>query len=275
MSTERQQSFYGLQCCLYLIVACCMLLFDKHSKDTIFLRRLLSSVVAPMQYVANSPVHLMSDLHYYFISRKKLLAENQRLENALVEANTQNQFSQSLHEENRRLRELLIAPIKENAKTFTADILRVSHDPFLQQVIIGVAKRDKLEVGQAVVDSAGIYGQIVAVNNYVATVMQLSDSRHAVPVVISRTGFKTVVVGNGPKQSLSLMYVSKTTDVKPGDVLIASGAASRFPADYPVGEVLSVDERQGQRFLQVSVKPYADLEHDRQVIVIEPQRGEL
>ena len=49
---------------------------------------------------------------------------------------------------------------------------------------------------------------------------------------------------------------------------MSSGLAGRFPAGYPVGVVSAVTSGQGEAFAQVQVRPSAQLDRSRHVLVL-------
>ena len=268
MSYDSEKYYYGLQCFVFVLLSVIVVAWDKHYDSSSFLHRAFFAAVSPVQKLASLPAKGTQTFRYYFSSRQDLRKENKALHEKLLIIQSQQQFSSDLLQENSKLRRLLNVEVKSSNKVAVADILRVSEDPFLQQVTLNQGRKHYVFKGQSVIDEDGVYGQVVEVSDKTSRVMLLSDSRHAVPVVNERTGGRGVVVGNGPKKLLSLLYISKTMDVKENDFLMTSGLAGRFPAGYPVGKVVSVDEVADERFLRVNVQPFANLEYNRQVLLV-------
>jgi len=77
--------------------------------------------------------------------------------------------------------------------------------------------------GQAVIDGAGVMGQVEEVHPHYSTVRLISDPNHALPVQINRTGLRTVAFGTGETGSLSLPAVPREADVRDGDLIVTSG----------------------------------------------------
>ena len=67
------------------------------------------------------------------------------------------------------------------------------------------------------------------------------------------------------------MGYRSTPDIREGDLVVSSGLGGRFPVGYPIGHVDSVVVEPTSAFSQVSVRPAAQLDRSRHVLVIFPQ----
>ena len=57
-------------------------------------------------------------------------------------------------------------------------------------------------------------------------------------------------------------------DIEEGDLLLTSGLGQRFPADYPVARIVSVEHEPGQPFLAIAAEPLAALDRSREVLLL-------
>jgi rod shape-determining protein MreC len=103
-----------------------------------------------------------------------------------------------------------------------------------------------------------------------STVLLISDSKSAVPVLNNRTGERAILVGTNSLDQLSLINLPKTASIHPGDVLVTSGLGGRYPEGYPVGKVEKVSSIPGEDFVKVMVSPIALLNRNRLVLLIWP-----
>ena len=71
---------------------------------------------------------------------------------------------------------------------------------------------------------------------------------------------------------MELTHVPINADVLVGDVLVTSGLGGRFPSGYPVGRVVSVNRDSARPFAQVMVESSADLERNREVLLVWPEQ---
>ena len=127
---------------------------------------------------------------------------------------------------------------------------------------------DGVRVRQAVIEAEGLFGQVVATTRSSARVLMVSDARHAIPVEVVRSGFRSIAVGTGLSDRLYLENVSTTADLRKGDMLVSSGLGGRFPRGYPVGEVQSIDVDPTRNDADVYMSVQARLDTSRHVLIL-------
>ncbi|MGO4776038.1 rod shape-determining protein MreC, partial [Lysobacter sp. 2RAB21] len=141
-------------------------------------------------------------------------------------------------------------------------------DPTRQRLVLDAGSRDKVRVGQSVIDAGGLLGQITGITPLHASVLLITDPSHAVPVAVARNGVRLVVYGEGRSDSLMLRSVPLSSDVRVGDVLVTSGLGGRFPPGFPVGTITALRPDDSRAFLVGEVKPAAQLDRGREVLVL-------
>lgn len=234
------------------------------------LRAGLSIVITPIQLAVNAPSKAIGWASNTLVSRQMLLSENESLrkQQLLLQAKVQKLLA--LQQENKQLRALLSSAPKASEHVLAAQLLAVDETPFTQQVMLDRGSNNKVFLGQPVVDAHGVMGQVIAVNPFSSNVMLLTDPRSAIPVQDNRNGLRAIVVGQDEPNSLQLIHVPLTADVKVGDVLVTSGLGQRFPVGYPVGTISNIQRNAGERFANISVKISARINRSRQVLLVWP-----
>jgi rod shape-determining protein MreC len=149
-----------------------------------------------------------------------------------------------------------------------ASIMNVDLDPFRHRVLVDKGARDGVFKGQAVLDAEGIFGQVSQVHAETAEVILISDAEHAIPVQSNRSGLRTIAVGTGDSDRLSLPFVTVESDLKVGDLLISTGIGGVFPRGYPVAGVTRVDRTAAATFALVDARPTARLDRNREVLLV-------
>ncbi len=201
-------------------------------------------------------------------SRQDLIEENRHLVNQVLLQEAKLQKMDALASENSRLRALMNSSERLDDKILVAELIGISPDPKVHKVILNKGLKDGVYVGQAVLDAFGLMGQVVGVTYSTAEVLFITDDSHAIPVQISRNNVRTVIEGVGDLYHVRLRYVPSTMDIVEGDLLLSSGLGGRFPAGYPVAEVLSVTHDPGKSFASVYAKPTAQLNRSRYVLLV-------
>ena len=257
---------------LFLLIG--LMIADQRYSYVDNLRASLSYVLSPIQYAVDWPVRMIAWIEGNITSHKELVSENMQLRYKQMMLQAQLQKLLAIKNENRELRKLLNTAEKDQAKVVAAQILAVATNDYQQIVILNKGSRDKLYVGQPVLDAYGLMGQVIAVNPVTSTVLLVSDIKSGIPVQNSRTGERSIVVGGGTVNSLELIHMPNTSETKEGDLLLTSGLAGRFPEGYPVGKVVDVKAKASEPFMQVSVRPIAKLNRSRLVLLSWPSAKE-
>ena len=253
---------------LYGLLAIVLMAMDHRGEYVSRVRNVVENAVEPVYHVVEWPFRAAGNLAEQFASRRALRHENDDLRRQLLAQQADLQRLAALREENRRLRALFEGADSLAYEYRFAELLRVELDPFAHRVLIDRGSDDGVTVGQAVIDGAGVMGQVEDVQLHFAGVRLISDPNHALPVQINRTGLRTIAFGLGETDRLVLPNVPREADVRAGDLVVTSGLGDRFPGGYPVAEVTSIDREPGRTFARVEATPLAALDRGREVLLI-------
>jgi rod shape-determining protein MreC len=253
---------------LYGLLAVVLMAMDQRGHYVPRMRSAIEYLVEPVYHVVEWPLHATRNLFGQFQSRRSLRHENDRLRTQLLSQEAAIQRLATLVEENKRLRSLFEGAQGQEFEYRFAELLQVDLDPFAHKVLIDRGSTDGVVVGQAVIDGAGVMGQVEEVHLHFSTVRLISDPNHALPVQINRTGLRTVAFGTGETGFLSMPSVPREADVREGDLIVTSGLGDRFPGGYPVARVSGINREEGLTFAQVQAQPLAALDRGREVLLI-------
>ena len=256
---------------MYILLAIVLMSMDQRGHYVPRIRSAMELVFEPVFHLVGWPAEALQSLDQHTRARRELIAENQKLQQQLLSTAGSLQTLDALQQENQRLRDLLNATDGRVFDFQFAEMIRVDLDPFSHKVWIDRGYETGVVDGQAVIDGKGIVGQVEDVHRHFSTVRLISDPDHALPVQINRTGLRTVAYGSGETSHLLMPNVPMQADVSPGDMIVTSGLGDRFPAGFPVGEVLRVDRDGGETFATVYLRPFAALDRGREVLLIQPQ----
>ena len=232
-------------------------------------RSTLATATYPLQYLAHLPSALSELISENLASRTDLIKDNQTLREQALFNQAKLQRLALLEQENARLRQLLDSPIQfSNEQVLIAEILAVDLHPFKQLITINKGAQQGVYEGQPLVAAKGIIGQVVDVFPMHATALLISDPNHALLAESNRTNLRALLVGSGKTDRVELQNVSSSADIKIGDLLHTSGLDGRYPPNYPIAEVTTINNRPGEAFLHVEARPLADLDTIREVLLL-------
>jgi len=227
-----------------------------------------SYIIYPLRYTINLPSQFIRWSDESLSARQDLLDEKHKLEEQRLRARVNLQKLSVLEKENARLRKMLSAQTKIGELVLVAEILSIDLDPYKQQVILNKGRKHEVYIGQSIIDAHGVMGQIVHLGEYSSTALLVSDPSHAIPVQVNRSGLRSTAFGTGNSQLLELRYIPHNADLKIGDQIFSSGLGGRFPPNYPVGEIVSIERPIGESFSIVLAEPVAHLDRSREVLLV-------
>jgi len=233
--------------------------------DTI--RHKLSPAIIPIQHLINWPIETIQTLSQNFADKRAILKENERAQEELMSLNVKLQRIDFLEHENSKLRSLLNHSKQIQNKILPAKLSTPAASNFGQQIIINKGKQDKAYIGQPILDAHGLLGQIISVDKQTSKALLITNRKSAVPVMVVRNGLQTIAMGAGGDY-LHLANVPETADVRTGDFIVTSNLGEHFPAGYHVGTVKEVKKALGERFMQVSVVPKANINEILHVLLV-------
>ena len=253
---------------LYGLVAVVLMAMDQRGSYVPRIRSAAGNLIEPVYHLVDWPVSATRNLFMQFQSRRSLRHENHQLRMSLLQQRADLQRLETVVEENQRLRSLFEGARGQEFEYRFAELVRVDLDPFSHQVLIDRGSSDGVTEGQAVIDGAGVMGQVQDVQLHFSTVRLISDPNHALPVQINRTGLRSVAFGSGETGSLILNSVPREADVREGDLIVTSGLGDRFPRGYPVARVTNINREEGLTFAVIKAAPLAALDRGREVLLI-------
>ncbi len=269
-----QGPYLGYRLLLVTILSCLLIFIDYRFDYLDKVRYVLGSALTPVQWMSNLPRGIADWTDEITTSRGLLTEDTDAMKARMLVLERKAQKFAFIMAENGRLRELLNASGVVDETVKVAELIGVSPDPFRHQVVVNKGSSADVFVGQAVLDSNGLVGQIIEVSEYSARVLLISDSSHAVPVQVNRNGVRAIALGGGTFDQLELANVPDTADIEVGDLLVSSGLGGRFPPGYPVATVASVEHDPGKPFARVTATPKAQLNRSRLVLLIAKQSEE-
>ncbi|TNI87726.1 rod shape-determining protein MreC [Aeromonas allosaccharophila] len=260
----------SLQLRLFLAVIISIAAIVADSRFGVFthVRVYLSSLVSPLQYMANAPGTLLDTMSTQVQTRADLIEQTKQQEQQLFTLRSRLLKMDHLEHENQRLRELLGSPVHKESRKMVAELLSVDSDPFSHQVLINKGALDGVYNGQAVINDQGVIGQVLHVGSTTSRVLLITDSSHGIPVRVLRNDLRAIASGSGELDKLELRNLPRNTDIQVGDLLVTSGLGGRFPEGYPVATVTRSEYVEGKPFAQVEAKPLVELDRLRYLLLL-------
>jgi rod shape-determining protein MreC len=234
-------------------------------------RSALSVLISPIQRLATVPGVLWQQAGDFFITQStqhSLIAENNELHQQHQSDAAQLLQLQALQSENQQLRKLVDLPIRSEFTTQLAEIIYAERDVFKRKVLVNKGADADVQLGEVVMDDAGIVGQVTRVYPWLSEVTLITEKDHAVPVQVVRNGLRTILFGTGDTSQLSLRYMPVSADIQNDDVLVTSGIDGIYPPGIPVARVIKIERDAAYPFARVTCLPLAGVDKHRHLLIL-------
>lgn len=253
----------------YLTLAMIVMVVDHRGAYLESLRVFSGSLVEPVYRIAALPSDVARAGRLAVATQSHLVDENKELREALLLAQVRLNRMSALTAQNDRLKKLLDVQKELGLGVQLARLIDIDLDPFRHRIVLDAGSAQMIKVGQPVLDAFGVMGQIVEVLQNTSVALLITDPTHAIPVTVRRTGLRTIVYGTGSIDRLQLPNIPISADIKVGDLLVTSGLGGRFPAGFPVGEILEISNDESGMFAAAIAKPAAALDRSGEVLLLQ------
>ena len=235
------------------------------------IRSSISVVLAPMQWLALLPQRASLALQDYFTGVDEARDVAQQYQTRTIAQAQRLQQAEQLLQENSHLRELLELRNDSTGPSKTVQVLYETTDPYTRNVVIDKGQLSGITPGSAVIDVAGVVGQVTRVYPLSSEVTLLTDREQSIPVLNARTGQRYIATGDPITLggSLELRFVPAGADLQDGDLLTTSGIDGVYPAGLQVGRIRQIDRRTDTAFAKVHAVPMAQA-RGRHMLVLPP-----
>jgi len=258
-----------------LVLALIMFSYNlKYGADGSFLRKIVLETIAPAQKVLSTSVKSVNDAWLRYVLLVGIEEDNKNLKNKINELKAALISYQEGYLEAQRLRKLLDLRDDYNYHFISASVIGREQAALSKTILISKGATHGLKAGMPVIAPPGLIGRLVDVSWHVSKVLLFIDENSNVGAIVQRTRTQGVISGAGPR-GLILKYISKTQDVKEGDVIVSSGMGGVFPKGLLIGQVSHVDRQDASLFLKINVAPFVDFSKLEEILILASEENEI
>jgi rod shape-determining protein MreC len=223
-------------------------------------------VFAEVQRAGSAALSAVQQSWSNYVGLRGVREENERLQRELARTQVQLQEERALADRARGLEQLLKLQQEVKLETIAARVIASGINQGFRTITIDKGSLHGLKADMAVIAPAGIVGRIVLPSSRAAKVQLLIDRNAGAAALVERSRAQAIVVG-GQNDRLALDYVSETSDVAVGDVVVTSGIDGIFPKGFVIGRVESV-QKSGTAYKSIAVRPAVDFAKLEEVLVV-------
>jgi rod shape-determining protein MreC len=228
----------------------------------------LTVLANPIQQVAGMPAEAISRIGDYFASQDRLLRENQELKVRVLEQSAMAQEARLLRAEQEHLLSMSPGGSRYADGGIIAEVLYTARNPFTRKIVVDKGLTQGVRSGMAVIDGAGVVGQVTAVGTFTSEVTLVTEKDQSVPVMLVRNGLRAIAVGSGKDGSIDVPFMPVSADIQNGDIFVTSGIDGTYPPGLVVAQVTTVEKNAAYMFAKIVARPAAGVENHRYVMVL-------
>ena len=243
----------------FLMLSLAVILVDGRLRALDDFRSALTSFLTPFKEVVQLPGLFIENSAGYFISKKNLNEEIQRLtkENQLLQLDAARM--EEMRQENENLRHHVSALAATTDHVVTTEVIGRPADPFSRRIQIAAGTLDGVQVGMPVIGPFGVLGQVSRTVSHQSEVTLISDHKSRISVINNRTGQIFLLAGTGDSGLLTVAFAQPSADLQPGDELVTSGLDHLYPKAVLTAIVKSSTYVPGEAYRRVEATAAADL----------------
>lgn len=231
-------------------------------------RLTLVGAVHPLEALANMPSDWYRNTTTYFSSHNSLIKENAMLKAQHFQQSVVLQRLTTIEAENNHLRSLLNTKFTTKQTATLGEIIHMGRDPFTHKVVVNRGSSQGIVEGQAVVDAAGVIGQVTRVYPFSSEVTLIIDKGLSIPIQIERNNLRAIAFGQGSDSTLDLPYLPANVDIIQGDKLVTSGIDGIYPAGLAIAKVVKIERNPDSPFAHIICAPVAGVNNHKQVLLV-------
>lgn len=240
----------------------------KRERQVRLIRVWAVELISPLQRIAAWGIYGVEHGWGGYVGLRRAQQDNENLHADLDRLKVRNAELEGRALEADRLAGLLnFRTSHADVPMLAARVIAASPDSGSLLVYINRGSRDGVRRDMGVITPDGVVGKIIAVYPDTSQVLLIGDKESGVGALLANSRTQGPVRGTGEPQ-LSLDYISNDEKVSPGEAVLTSGQDRIFPKDLPVGTVVDATQDKKSPFMNIRVKPAANLDRLEEVLVL-------
>ncbi len=256
-----------------VVIAVLLSAMTLFSTNSAVFNNIVGTIATPFRTVSTVISNQIDEWVQYFTDFDRLKQENAQLKQELAELEDAVRQAEYDSEENKRLRELLELRTQRRDLTFESALI-IERDISNWSSVFTVNKGTihDVAVGDCVIDSTGnLVGTVTEAGLNWSVVRTILDSESGVGARVFRSGTDGIASGDFALMSnglLSFNYLTSTSDVIGGDLIITAGLGDYLPSKLVIGYVEELRMNDDGLSRYAVIRPEMNLDELIQVFIV-------
>lgn len=257
-----------------LVFLISLVLLNLPGKASSQLKLVISDIFIPIFGLSTATHQALDQASSGVMPRRVLLAELEKLQKENQQLKLELMQGADVLRENAQLRTTVAWKQRSGWNVKLARILAREPANWWKALQINLGSNDNITTNTVVLTSDGLVGRVDQVGTTSARVLLLGDPNCRVSALIEETREAGVIAPSSQTISdqtlVEMTYISRHSQLKPGQKVITSGLGGLFPKGIPIGRIMEVQLADHGLFHEARVKLSANLKDLEEVWVLLP-----
>ena len=253
---------------LILFILCLVMMgVDYRQQILKKIKSKFSIVTSPIIYLINLPVDIFISSKENFINKTLLKEKIKNLQQSNYVLSIAVQENKLLKSENKILRNKLRIKKDFNIVGINAEIILPNVINGYSIITINKGLKNNIKIGSAVINNAGLVGQIINMSKSYSEIMPITADQYAVPAIMNSSKENAILYGNG-NGGLEIPLFPASSSILLNDTFVTSGAGGLYPKGINIGTVAEIKPTKSPQFNSIVVTPFSQPTTYTQITVI-------
>ena len=263
----NRDSFPLVSFVILLILCLVMMGVDYRQQILKKIKSKFSIVLSPITYLINLPATIFIDSKDVFITKTLLKEKIEILQQRNYVLSIVAQENELLKSENKILRNTLEIKKYFNLVNINAEIILPNVRNGYSIITINKGLKNNIKIGSAVINNAGLVGQIINTSKKYSEVMPITSEDYAVPAIMDNNKENVILYGNG-NGGLEIPLFPASSSILINDTFVTSGAGGLYPKGINIGKVVEIKPTTSPKFNSIVLTPLSQPTTFTQITVI-------
>ncbi|MCL1827611.1 MAG: rod shape-determining protein MreC, partial [Candidatus Cloacimonetes bacterium] len=148
-----------------------------------------------------------------------------------------------------------------------ADVVGFSGDFFGRTIIISKGLIHGVRANNPVFASKGIVGKVIIAYQNFSVILPLDHPNFKIAVLNKNSGVQGILTVD-MYSTIAMSYMRFGSHIAVGDTIVTSNLSHIFPANYPVGSIIRLEESTDALYLRAVMKPFNEISNLQHVYVL-------
>lgn len=263
----NRDSFPLVSFVILLILCLVMMGVDYRQQILKKIKSKFSIVLSPITYLINLPATIFIDSKDAFVTKALLKEKIEILQQRNYVLSIVAQENELLKSENKILRNTLGIKKYFNLVSVNAEIILPNVRNGHSIITINKGLKNNIKIGSAVINNAGLVGQIINTSKSYSEIIPITSEDYAVPAIMDNNKENVILYGNG-NGGLEIPLFPASSSILINDTFVTSGAGGLYPKGINIGKVVEIKPTTSPKFNSIVLTPLSQPTTFTQITVI-------